>query len=72
MSEIDRAIALLRKLGELHRPRLRPAVDAEVPGFYDVQCPACHGSVWHRWKEGDPPVQCEYWTEYQSFWVVKS
>ena len=68
MSLVD-PIVLLRKLGELHRPVLRPHPEA-TEGTYEVQCPACDGPSWRIWRKGDPPAQCEYWAEYSAHWVV--
>ena len=60
-------IALLRKLGELHRCAVRPHPEADEETF-EVQCPACDGNAWQIWRRGDPMPGCEYWREYSAFW----
>jgi hypothetical protein len=59
-------IVLLRRLGELHRPALKPYPDAEAEDMYLVQCRACDGSAWRIWRKGDPAEQCEYWRDYSA------
>lgn len=63
----DELIQLLHRLGETHRPVVKQHPDA-TPGTYQAQCPACDGSTWKIWRQGDPAVTCEYWRDYSRLW----
>lgn len=67
----DDLIALLRRLGETHRPVVRPYPDSDAHDLYSVQCPACDGNQWRNWQQGDPPVECEFWRDYNAMWVTQ-
>lgn len=68
MTDVTALVDLLRRLGETHRPVARPAPDAEVPGVFVVQCPACDGNSWRIWMKGDPDAGCDLWREYAAHW----
>lgn len=60
-------LELLHRLGECHRPRVRPYPDGP-PGWMVTQCRACDGAVWFIVSD-DPeegPRECEYWREYRN------
>jgi hypothetical protein len=51
---------LIAALIECHRP-VRKRDHLAYGRQYLLQCPACDGSTWKRWREGDPEVTCELW-----------